>query len=88
MQSSSARQQSRCTAGYDKERDGPLPCLLWAYPREYKSREAAGKAAAAVPGSLEYTGACTYRAYCARFTICGWWNIGNDVLSNVINHAI
>lgn len=29
--------------GYDKERDGPLPCLLWAYPREYKSKEAAGQ---------------------------------------------
>jgi len=29
--------------GYDKERDGPLPCLVWAYPREYKSKEAAGQ---------------------------------------------
>jgi dipeptidyl aminopeptidase/acylaminoacyl peptidase len=29
--------------GYDKERDGPLPCILWAYPREFKSREAAGQ---------------------------------------------
>lgn len=28
--------------GYDKERDGPLPCILWAYPREFKSKEAAG----------------------------------------------
>ena len=24
--------------GYERERDGCLPCLLWAYPREYKSR--------------------------------------------------
>lgn len=24
--------------GYERERDGRLPCLLWAYPREYKSR--------------------------------------------------
>ncbi len=24
--------------GYERARDGPLPCLLWAYPREYKSR--------------------------------------------------
>lgn len=24
--------------GYQRARDGPLPCLLWAYPREYKSR--------------------------------------------------
>lgn len=24
-------------AGYDKEKDGPLPVLMWAYPREYKS---------------------------------------------------
>ncbi|KAK9835947.1 hypothetical protein WJX81_000393 [Elliptochloris bilobata] len=29
--------------GYDRDRDGRLPCLLWAYPREYKSREAAGQ---------------------------------------------
>lgn len=24
-------------AGYDKAKDGPLPVLMWAYPREYKS---------------------------------------------------
>ena len=29
--------------GYDKERDGPLPCILWAYPREFKSKDAAGQ---------------------------------------------
>ncbi|KAL6776823.1 hypothetical protein ACKKBF_B31065 [Auxenochlorella protothecoides x Auxenochlorella symbiontica] len=29
--------------GYDKDRDGPLPCLLWAYPREYKDKAAAGQ---------------------------------------------
>ncbi len=23
---------------YSKERDGPLPCILWAYPREFKSK--------------------------------------------------
>ncbi|GAX75675.1 hypothetical protein CEUSTIGMA_g3118.t1 [Chlamydomonas eustigma] len=28
---------------YNKERDGPLPCIFWAYPREYKSKEAAGQ---------------------------------------------
>ena len=28
---------------YDPATDGPLPTLLWAYPREYKSREAAGQ---------------------------------------------
>jgi dipeptidyl aminopeptidase/acylaminoacyl peptidase len=30
-------------AGYDKEKDGPLPCILWAYPREYKSAAAASQ---------------------------------------------
>ena len=30
-------------AGYDKEKDGPLPLLMWAYPREYKSAEAASQ---------------------------------------------
>ena len=29
--------------GYDAARDGPLPLLMWAYPREFKSREAAGQ---------------------------------------------
>ncbi len=28
---------------YDPKRDGPLPTLLWVYPREFKSREAAGQ---------------------------------------------
>jgi len=28
---------------YDKEKDGPLPVLLWAYPREFKSNAAAGQ---------------------------------------------
>ncbi|GIV61025.1 MAG: hypothetical protein KatS3mg043_2114 [Rhodothermaceae bacterium] len=30
-------------AGYDPERDGPLPAFVWAYPREYKSADAAGQ---------------------------------------------
>ena len=29
--------------GYDKEKVGPLPAILWAYPREYKSPDAAGQ---------------------------------------------
>jgi dipeptidyl aminopeptidase/acylaminoacyl peptidase len=29
--------------GYDLGRDGPLPALLWAYPREFKSKAAAGQ---------------------------------------------
>jgi hypothetical protein len=29
--------------GYDPARDGRLPTLLWAYPREFKSKEAAGQ---------------------------------------------
>ena len=28
-------------AGYDKEKDGPLPLLMWAYPREYKDSKKA-----------------------------------------------
>ena len=28
---------------YDKARDGTLPCVLWAYPREFKSRDTAGQ---------------------------------------------
>jgi len=29
--------------GYDPEKDGPLPTILWAYPEEYKSADAAGQ---------------------------------------------
>uniref|UniRef100_A0A7S2WS91 Nudix hydrolase domain-containing protein n=1 Tax=Mucochytrium quahogii TaxID=96639 RepID=A0A7S2WS91_9STRA len=29
--------------GYDPERDGPRPCLLWAYPREFKTKSSAGQ---------------------------------------------
>ncbi len=30
-------------AGYDPENDGPLPAILWAYPREFRSAGAAGQ---------------------------------------------
>ncbi|MEP0546200.1 MAG: prolyl oligopeptidase family serine peptidase [Rhodothermales bacterium] len=30
-------------AGYDAERDGPLPGFVWAYPQEFKSADAAGQ---------------------------------------------
>ncbi len=30
-------------AGYDKDRDGPLPTFVWAYPQEFKSASAAGQ---------------------------------------------
>ncbi len=30
-------------AGYDATRDGPLPAVVWAYPREFKSADAAGQ---------------------------------------------
>ncbi|MDH6312640.1 dipeptidyl aminopeptidase/acylaminoacyl peptidase [Parabacteroides sp. PFB2-10] len=30
-------------AGYNKEKDGRLPVLMWAYPREYRSAEEAGQ---------------------------------------------
>ena len=31
------------TPGYDAARDGPLPTIMWAYPREFNSAEAAGQ---------------------------------------------
>jgi dipeptidyl aminopeptidase/acylaminoacyl peptidase len=31
--------------GYDAQRDGPLPMLMWAYPREFKSADAASQVA-------------------------------------------
>jgi len=36
--------------GYNKEKEGPLPCLIWAYPREFKSKDAAGKPFCQLPG--------------------------------------
>ncbi len=45
-------------AGYDKDRDGPLPCLMWAYPTEFKSAADAGQV--------------TDSPY--RFTRVGWWS--------------
>ncbi|MEH8022057.1 alpha/beta hydrolase family protein [Rheinheimera metallidurans] len=30
-------------AGYQPERDGPLPTMIWAYPREFRSAAAAGQ---------------------------------------------
>ncbi len=30
-------------AGYNKEKDGPLPTILWAYPREFNDADAAGQ---------------------------------------------
>lgn len=30
-------------ASYDKEKDGPLPMLMWAYPREFKDAQQAGQ---------------------------------------------
>ena len=35
--------------GYDAGRDGPLPTILWAYPREYKSSKSAEQARGAQP---------------------------------------
>ena len=45
-------------ADYDKDRDGPLPVLMWAYPTEFKSRKDAGQV--------------TDSPY--RFTRVGWWS--------------
>jgi len=45
-------------AGYDKDRDGPLPVLMWAYPTEFKSKQDAGQV--------------TDSPY--RFTRVGWWS--------------
>lgn len=29
--------------GYNPSADGPLPCLVWSYPGEFKSKDAAGQ---------------------------------------------
>ena len=44
--------------GYEAEKDGPLPMLMWAYPQEFKSADAAGQV--------------TDSPY--RFVRAGWWS--------------
>ena len=44
--------------GYDKEKDGRLPVLMWAYPREYRSKEDASR----VRGSKYLFTTITYRS--------------------------
>ncbi len=45
-------------AGYDADKDGPLPVLMWAYPREFKNAQAAGQV----------------RDSPHRFINVGWWS--------------
>jgi len=49
-------------AGYDAQRDGPLPAFVWAYPREFKSADAAGQRADSPHQfkSVSYWGAVPY----------------------------
>jgi len=49
-------------AGYDSARDGPLPTLVWAYPREFKSAAAAGQVSGSPYRfkSISYWGAIPY----------------------------
>jgi len=44
--------------GYDKEKDGPLPTLLWVYPAEFKSADHAGQVTTSPH----------------RFVRMGWWS--------------
>ena len=45
-------------AGYDPGRDGPMPMVMWAYPREFKSADSAGQV-----NDSPY-----------RFDWIGWWS--------------
>ncbi len=49
-------------AGYDASRDGPLPALVWAYPREFKSVAAAGQVSSTPYAfkRISYSGALPY----------------------------
>ena len=49
-------------AGYDASRDGPLPTLVWAYPREFKSAAAAGQVSSTPYAfkRVSYSGALPY----------------------------
>ena len=49
-------------AGYDASRDGPLPTLVWAYPREFKSAAAAGQVSSTPYAfkRMSYSGALPY----------------------------
>jgi len=54
-------------AGYDKVKDGPLPTLLWAYPREFNDISAAGQ----VSGS-PYTFTRISPASALVYVTCGY----------------
>ena len=45
--------------GYDKERDGRLPCILWAYPREFKTKVRLSNATH-VSAPAGYRSSCLY----------------------------
>lgn len=51
--------------GYDAERDGPLPMIMWAYPQEYKSKDAAGQVRGS-PNSFPGIGASSPLLFLAR----------------------
>lgn len=59
--------------GYDKEKDGRLPVLMWAYPREFRSADDAGQ----VRGSQYMFPVITYRT-----PVC-WVTRGYAVMENV-----
>ena len=44
-------------AGYDKQRDGPLPFFLWAYPQEFRSAAAAAQVVGSPDRFVRPTGA-------------------------------
>lgn len=51
--------------GYRPEADGPLPMLMWAYPREYKSKDAAGQMRGS-PNEFASIGSTSPLLYLAR----------------------
>ncbi|KAI4301503.1 hypothetical protein L6164_034778 [Bauhinia variegata] len=51
--------------GYDPSKDGPLPCLVWSYPGEFKSKDAAGQVRGS-PNEFAGIGATSVLLWLAR----------------------
>lgn len=58
---------------YDPPKDGPLPCLFWSYPGEFKSKDAAGQVRGS-PNEFAGIGSTSAllwlaRGYCDMFSL-------------------
>lgn len=59
--------------GYDALKDGPLPCLVWSYPGEFKSKAAASQVRGS-PNEFSVIGPTSPLVWLARGYVC-WFSL-------------